>query len=121
LTEFDLTIPAEIRTVDPLDYLDFLALEANARLVLTDSGGIQEEAAVLDVPCVTMRDSTERPETVSVGANRLCGVAPNEILRVAREMDDAATDWETPYGDGNAAEAILSVVTGTELVREVSQ
>lgn len=121
LDEFDLTVPDEVRIVDPLDYLDFLTLQANARLVLTDSGGIQEEASILQVPCVTMREQTERPETVSTGANELCGTAPGEILRAAREMDRTPTNWETPYGDGNAAEEILSVVTDTELSQEVPQ
>jgi UDP-N-acetylglucosamine 2-epimerase (non-hydrolysing) len=121
LEEFDLTVPDEVRTVDPLDYLDFLTLQANARLILTDSGGIQEEASILQVPCVTMREHTERPETVSVGANELCGTTPGEILRAARGMDRTSTNWDTPYGDGDAAEKILSVVTDAEPSQEVPQ
>uniref|UniRef100_UPI00261AE224 non-hydrolyzing UDP-N-acetylglucosamine 2-epimerase n=1 Tax=Halorientalis sp. TaxID=1931229 RepID=UPI00261AE224 len=67
LDNFDIGVPEQIRLVEPLDYLDFLTLQANAGLILTDSGGIQEEACILQVPCVTLRDSTERPETLDVG------------------------------------------------------
>jgi len=62
-----------IRAIEPLGFLKFLQLEANARLALTDSGGVQEEACILGVPCVTLRENTERPETVDVGANVLAG------------------------------------------------
>ncbi|PSQ64089.1 MAG: UDP-N-acetylglucosamine 2-epimerase (non-hydrolyzing), partial [Halobacteriales archaeon SW_9_67_24] len=67
---FDIDVPAEIRLVEPQDFLDFLRLESAARLAFTDSGGVQEEACILGTPCVTLRDNTERPETVAVGANR---------------------------------------------------
>jgi UDP-N-acetylglucosamine 2-epimerase (non-hydrolysing) len=117
--EFGLTIPAEVRTIEPLDYLDFLTLQSNARLILTDSGGIQEEASILHVPCVTMRENTERPETTSVGANRLAGTAPTEIRDAAVEMDQTATTWDTPYGDGDAADEILSTVVPSVRPQEV--
>ena len=70
-----------IRAIEPLGFLEFLQLEANARLVLTDSGGVQEEACILGVPCVTLRDNTERPETVDVGANMLAGTNSKRILK----------------------------------------
>ena len=63
-----------IKVIEPLGFLEFLQLEANARLALTDSGGVQEETCILGVPCVTLRENTERPETVDVGANMLAGV-----------------------------------------------
>lgn len=107
LDSFDVAIPDQVRLVEPLDYLDFLTLQANAGLILTDSGGIQEEACILQVPCVTLRDSTERPETLEVGANVLAGVDPEAISDAATTMLDAERDWTNPYGDGDAAARIL--------------
>jgi UDP-N-acetylglucosamine 2-epimerase (non-hydrolysing) len=83
-----LRIPAGVRAVPPLGYLDFVALEAAARLILTDSGSVQEEAHVLGVPCLTLRDTTERPETVTQGANRLVGRDPGRIVASARMVLD---------------------------------
>ncbi|HVL49794.1 MAG TPA: UDP-N-acetylglucosamine 2-epimerase (non-hydrolyzing) [Candidatus Thermoplasmatota archaeon] len=98
-----------VRLVDPLDFLGFLALESRARLVLTDSGGVQEEACVLGVPCVTLRDNTERPETIDVGANRLSGVDPASIQRAVLEADAALRAWTNPFGDGRAGERIVDL------------
>ncbi len=78
-------LPEGIMVGEPLGYLDFLALEASASLVLTDSGGVQEETTVLGVPCLTLRDTTERPITVEEGTNRLVGRDPDRIVDAARE------------------------------------
>jgi UDP-N-acetylglucosamine 2-epimerase (non-hydrolysing) len=83
-------------------------LEANARLILTDSGGVQEEACILHVPCVTMRRSTERPETISVKANRLAGTDPRSIAEMAKRQMRARRRWRNPFGDGRAAERIVA-------------
>ena len=99
--------------IEPLDYLSFLKLEADARLVLTDSGGVQEETCILKVPCVTLRDNTERPETVLVGANVLVGVDPERILEGARVMIGRERDWENPFGDGRAGERIVGIITNS--------
>ena len=72
--------------VEPLDYLAFLNLESKAMLVLSDSGGVQEETCILGVPCVTLRDNTERPETIDVGSNMLAGTTPDRILEAAKVM-----------------------------------
>jgi len=96
----------------PLGYLDFLQLEANARLVLTDSGGLQEESCILGVPCVTLRDNTERPETVEVGANVLTGTEADRILASARQMLSRTGTWENPYGDGTAGRMIVTICNG---------
>jgi UDP-N-acetylglucosamine 2-epimerase (non-hydrolysing) len=101
---------AGVRIIDPVGYLDFLQLLANARLVLTDSGGIQEESCILQVPCVTLRDNTERPETVTVGSNRIAGVEPERILVEALAADGAPRSWANPFGDGRAAQRIVDVV-----------
>ena len=79
-------LPAGVRIIPPLGYLDFIALEASARLVLTDSGGVQEESTVLGVPCLTLRDNTERPITITEGTNQLVGRDPDRIVRAAREV-----------------------------------
>ncbi|WP_262180199.1 non-hydrolyzing UDP-N-acetylglucosamine 2-epimerase [Haloarcula laminariae] len=110
LDEFDLMVPDCVRLVDPQDYLDFLELERAASVILTDSGGVQEEACILGVPCVTLRDNTERPETIDVGANRLVGVDSDAIRDGAVEMYERTTGWENPFGDGTASEQILTAV-----------
>lgn len=108
LEEFGLTVPERIRPIEPLDYFDFLTLERHARLILTDSGGVQEEACVLGVPCVTMRTSTERPETIEAGANHLAGTDSDSILAGAREMLRPETDWNNPFGGESVAERIIA-------------
>ncbi len=115
---FDLDIPPRIRAVEPLEYLDFLQMSAAADLILTDSGGVQEEACILGVPCVTMRDSTERPETVETGANQLSGCDPERIVGCVAAMLGAG-GWRNPFGDGDAAELILAALplTGREVVQ----
>jgi UDP-N-acetylglucosamine 2-epimerase (non-hydrolysing) len=104
--------PANVILTEPLDYFDFLRMIENAGLVLTDSGGVQEESCVLHVPCVTLRDNTERPETVEVGANTLGGASPNRMLVSARAMLNAKRDWKNPFGDGNAAKRIVDILEG---------
>jgi len=102
--------PNGVRLVEPLDYLHFLQLESNARLVLTDSGGVQEEACILGVPCVTLRDNTERPETIEVGANVLAGTSPQEIVEKVDLMLKGGRSWSNPFGDGKASERIIKIL-----------
>lgn len=102
-----LTSFSNLKLANPVGFLDFLMLEANARLIFSDSGGVQEESCILKVPCVTMRDNTERPETIEVGSNTLAGVSPVSILEGARKMVNARRDWQNPLGDGKAAKRIL--------------
>ena len=107
---FDIPAPG-ISIVQPTGYLDFLELEAQAALILTDSGGVQEESCILNVPCVTLRGNTERPETIDAGANMLAGTDAEKIVRAAGTMMDASRTWENPYGDGKAAERIVGICT----------
>lgn len=98
-----------ITVLEPLGYLEFLQLEENAFVILTDSGGLQEEGCILGTPCVTLRENTERPETVDVGANVLAGTDKEKILQcVAGVMDKGG--WKNPFGDGTAAERVIEAV-----------
>ncbi len=98
-----------IVATDPLGVLQFVALESSAALCMTDSGGVQEEACILGTPCVTMRDNTERPETVDVGANVLVGADVEKMVAEAGRMVDAAA-WENPFGDGGSAQRIIGIL-----------
>ena len=100
-----------IRMLDPVGYLDFLQLEANAALALTDSGGVQEETCILGVRCVTLRNNTERPETVEVGSNLLAGTDSKKILAQAKRMLASKKGWSNPFGDGKAGERIVRRVS----------
>lgn len=101
-----------LRLLEPLGYLDFLRLMADARLVLTDSGGIQEETTVLGVPCLTLRENTERPVTVSQGTNRIVGTDPATILAETRKIlaGDVTPGAIPDRWDGRAAERIADVL-----------
>jgi UDP-N-acetylglucosamine 2-epimerase (non-hydrolysing) len=96
----------------PLGYLDFLRLMTDARLVLTDSGGIQEETTVLNVPCLTLRDNTERPITVEIGTNRLVGTDPEKVLAAALLAITAPRPPARTPGlwDGQASSRILTIL-----------
>ena len=110
LNRFKITVPETINLFEPFGFLDFLSLEANARLILTDSGGVQEEACILGVPCVTLRNNTERPETIDVGANILAGASPEKILECAKVMLRRARNWQNPFGDGKAGRRIIDIL-----------
>jgi len=113
MQEFHLDSKA-IRLIEPLDFLSFLQLESNAKLILTDSGGVQEESCILKVPCVTLRDNTERLETIDIGANVLAGAVPDKILECAKFMLQKDSDWVNPFGDGKTGERIISIITGEQ-------
>ncbi len=103
---------AGILTVPPLGYLDFLALMSQASLVLTDSGGIQEETTILGVPCLTLRNNTERPITVTEGTNALVGNDPDRIIRIARRvLKRGPRPGKKPrLWDGRAAQRIVAIL-----------
>ena len=104
----DLTALSGIRVVDPLSYLEFLDLQRQARLVITDSGGVQEETTFLGVPCLTVRENTERPVTVNLGTNTLVGQDPSRLREEAfRVLDGHAKRGSVPpLWDGHAGERI---------------
>src|SRR5260370_21610230 len=102
-----------LRPTEPLGYLEFQKLIAHARLVMTDSGGIQEETTVLDVPCLTLRDNTERPITVQQGTNQLVGLNPERIVSAALEVlgNSPRAGRIPPLWDGGAAIRIVDILT----------
>lgn len=114
LKENNIDLPAHLIWTEPVGYSDFLNLLSNSTAVITDSGGVQEEACILGIPCVTIRDRTERPETVEVGANVL--VHRNAEAMVAA-LNRPMKPWANPFGDGHTAERILDVITGQHVQR----
>lgn len=110
IKEFRLKIPKGIKLIEPVGYLDFLNLESNAKLILTDSGGVQEESCILKVPCVTLRDNTERPETLEVGSNILARTNSTKILNSVEKMINKKRNWQNPFGDGKSAEIIIDIL-----------
>ncbi len=100
--------------LDPVGYLDFLKLTSSAKVVLTDSGGIQEETTVLNIPCITLRETTERPVTAEIGSNQVVGTDPEKILAAYRNATSGT--WRQPHipplWDGHAAERIVKILLG---------
>lgn len=105
---------SNVRLIEPLGYLDFLRLYSGARLVLTDSGGLQEETTALGIPCLTLRENTERPITITMGTNRLVGTNPEKIKQAASdvlETETSAADKKIPpLWDGRAAVRICDAI-----------
>jgi UDP-N-acetylglucosamine 2-epimerase (non-hydrolysing) len=102
---------SSLHLVDPVGYVDFLALESSARAVLTDSGGVQEETTFLGVPCFTLRDNTERPITLTQGTNRLLGLRIEALREIPEMLNSAPSPLRAPTGwDGHAAARVASVI-----------
>ena len=112
LQEEGISMNGNILTVAPQGYLEMITVESRARMILTDSGGVQKEAFYLRVPCVTLREQTEWTETVEMGANQLVGASYEKILSAIQSPPK--TDWHShrPYGDGTAAKKIVSELAG---------
>ncbi|HIQ38516.1 MAG TPA: UDP-N-acetylglucosamine 2-epimerase (non-hydrolyzing) [Methanothermococcus okinawensis] len=101
-----------IKILEPVGYFKFLILEKYAKLILTDSGGVQEEACILKVPCITLRKNTERPETLEVGSNILVDVEKGDILEAVDSMLRRNRNWRNPFGDGRSGERIVRILVG---------
>lgn len=99
-----------LRRIEPTGYLDMLMLEKEAAIVMTDSGGLQEESCFFHVPCVTLRENTERPETLAIGSNVLAGTDPARVRAAVRRQLGAKREWPNPFGDGT---------TGTQIAQQV--
>lgn len=96
--------------IDSVGFLDLLKLEAHAKMIITDSGGLQEEACILHVPCVTVRTTTERPESVQVGANYLAGVRQEDIQKGLEIMLRSKRRWKNPFGNSDSAQKIVDIL-----------
>jgi UDP-N-acetylglucosamine 2-epimerase (non-hydrolysing) len=110
ISQYGITVPPSIKMIEPLGYFEFLKLLKNAKIVYTDSGGVQEEACILKVPCITLRYNTERPETLHVGANTVVGFSPERILLETQRMIKKSRSWRNPLGDGRASERIIKII-----------
>jgi len=111
IEDFECQIPLELRLIEPAGFFDFLTLENNAVLVLTDSGGVQEETCIMKVPCVTLRDNTERLETLEVGSNILSGANQEKILEGVSLMLSKKRNWTNPFGDGRSGGRIVRTIS----------
>jgi UDP-N-acetylglucosamine 2-epimerase (non-hydrolysing) len=111
IENFGLKIPKKVKTIEPIGYFEFLKYMKHSKMILTDSGGVVEEACTLKVPCITIRTETERPESVEVGANVVTGVNdPKKILQCAEIMINKKRDWDNPFGDGESAKRIVTIM-----------
>jgi UDP-N-acetylglucosamine 2-epimerase (non-hydrolysing) len=110
LEEFGLTLPAAITPIEPLGYLDIIALECGARAIYTDSGGVQREAYFAHVPCVTLRDTTEWTNTVDAGWNRLVGADANAIRTTLHAQLERPEAHPLLFGSGDAAQKIVAAL-----------
>lgn len=111
LDQYGFALPEHVRALPPLPYLEMVALQSQAKLILTDSGGVQKEACMFQTPCVTLREETEWVETVEAGCNRLAGSDRARIVQCAEEaLAQIPGDWPQLYGDGRAAEKICRIL-----------
>ncbi len=117
LTQFGIDLPPRIELAPLQSFRELLALQAGSRLVMTDSGGVQEEACVLGSPCVVLRTHTDRPETIEVSASRLAGVEREAIAAAGEAMLALdRIDWDQPFGDGSSSRRIVDALVAADPV-----
>ena len=114
LLESNIKIPSTIVKTPPIVFFDFLNAEQNAALIISDSGTVQEEACILQVPCVVTRMSTERPETIEVGGCMLTGTEPDHIVEAAQQLIHMERSWQHTLGDGRTSERIIDHIVRLE-------
>lgn len=109
IKNFGVKVPGCVELIEPVGYFDFLILEKNAMLILSDSGGIIEEGCILGVPCVTLRETTERPETLDCGSNVCVGINPDKMVKGAEIMLENHSPWKHPFGK-NPTKKIMEIL-----------
>ena len=114
IKKFGFKVPKGIRLYDPIGFLEFSKLEKNAFCCVTDSGTVQEDSCIFKVPCVTIRISTERPETVEVGSNIVAGLNKNHILKAVDIMVNKKPRWRNPYGKPDSAKKTIKILQERE-------
>ncbi len=119
LREFDIALPPNVRAIEPLGYLEMVALESSARTIFTDSGGVQREAYFAGVPCVTLRDTTEWTNTVDAGWNRLTGASTAKIAAALRNPPASPATRPPLFGNGDAAQKIVAALESPETMEIV--
>lgn len=121
LSQFGFSLPSRIELAPLKSFRQLLALQASCRLVMTDSGGVQEESCVLGSPCVVLRTHTDRPETIEVGAGRLAGVEREAIVAAGEAMLAVQRiGWEQPFGEGTSSRSIVDALVAGELAPTLS-
>jgi UDP-N-acetylglucosamine 2-epimerase (non-hydrolysing) len=113
IKKFNINIPKNIFIINPVGFKDLLTLELNAKIILTDSGGIQEEACILKIPSINLRENTERPECVEVGASKIVG-SDYRLLKEGFIYFQKNVDWNNPFGSGVAGEKIIKILQRDE-------
>jgi UDP-N-acetylglucosamine 2-epimerase len=113
LASANISVNGNVRPIGPLGYLDMISIEKHARKILTDSGGVQKEAFYFNIPCVTLREKTEWPETVELGANVVAGTDPDKIKEAIFSPNLCGHNGATPYGDGKASHKIVETILAT--------
>jgi len=102
-------MPESARLIKPVGYLDMLMLEKNAKKILTDSGGVQKEAYIFKVPCITLRENTEWGETIEERWNVIVGADKKKIVKIANEFEPR-NEQRNVFGDGDASEKIVEII-----------
>jgi len=97
----------------PTNFINSVLLQKNAKAVLTDSGGLQEESCILGTPCITLRENTERPETIECGANRLAGYSTDKLIHIVNTIDSDNKIWSHPYGNCGVSQKVLEIINNT--------
>jgi len=110
----NISVNGNVRPTGPIGYLDMISLEKHARKILTDSGGVQKEAFYFNIPCVTLRDRTEWPETVALGANIVAGTEPEKIKDAIFNPKHGGQHGAMPYGDGRASHKIVETILSSQ-------
>ncbi len=113
IEKFKIKLSERFILIDPIGFLDMLKLQKESFLIITDSGGLQEESCILRKKCLVIRENTERPEAVEVGGCALAGNSDEKrILQTAVKLLDRKVDWKNPFGDGKAGEKIIKIILG---------